>query len=239
MRKYSLLLMLFVGTMAFAQKAADVKKQINNIKKSSLYLYGEATAATEQDAKDMAEQILNDEINKWGAGQKKLRGADFILVNDRQEVTTSLSLPRGNMFRSFMYVKKTDVQKGGNMQVITPTGQSASVVETMEAPTPPVASVPKVEYPALVQELTKVKTFDEMARRLEQAKREGRVMAFARYDQLDDPAVCYIVTYDTAKQTIAAILAPGEQRVNVMTGEAEDMFKKYSGYGAFGFKLAE
>ena len=236
--------MLLAGTMAFGQKAVDVKKQINNIKKSSLYLYGEATAATEQDAKDMAEQILNDEINKWGAGQKKLRGADFILVNDRQEVTTSLSLPRGNMFRSFMYVKKADVQKGGNMQVITPSGQSASVVETIEPPTPMVApsessSVSKVEYPALVQELSRVATFDEMAKRLEQAKKEGRVEAFARYDQLDNPDACYIVTYDTAKQTIAAILAPGEQRINVVTGQTEDMFKKYSGYGAFGFKLAE
>ena len=46
-----------------ADNNEDVKKKLNNIKKSSLYLYVEATAETEEEARKLAEEILTDEIN--------------------------------------------------------------------------------------------------------------------------------------------------------------------------------
>ena len=52
----ALITLLFVAFSGFAQKANnDVKAQINDIKKkTNLYIYGEATAATAQDAQDLA-----------------------------------------------------------------------------------------------------------------------------------------------------------------------------------------
>ena len=44
-----------------AQTSSNVeekKKEINSIKKNSQYIYAEATAATEQEAKDLAEELL-------------------------------------------------------------------------------------------------------------------------------------------------------------------------------------
>ena len=106
-----LLLLFFFGGTLHAQTVDEQKKQIASVKKSNLYIYGEATAETEQDARDLAEEILNYEINKWAASQKKLKGTANFVLNNRQELYTTMSLPRGNMFRSFMYVKKSDIQK--------------------------------------------------------------------------------------------------------------------------------
>ena len=88
----------------------EKKKEINSIKKNSQYIYAEATAATEQEAKDLAEELLYQEINEWVATQKKLRQSNELLISDRKELWSNVSLPRGNMFRSFIYVKKSNIQ---------------------------------------------------------------------------------------------------------------------------------
>ena len=45
-------------SLCYAQSTEEVKKQINDIKKKTgVYLYGEATAETEQDARNLAEEF--------------------------------------------------------------------------------------------------------------------------------------------------------------------------------------
>ncbi len=97
----------------------EKKKEINSIKKNSQYIYAEATAATEQEAKDLAEELLYQEINEWVATQKKLRQSNELLISDRKELWTNVSLTRGNMFRSFIYVKKSNIQSADNTEVMT------------------------------------------------------------------------------------------------------------------------
>lgn len=104
-----------------ADNNEDVKKKLNNIKKSSLYLYGEATAETEEEARELAEEILYDEINSWAAGKKKLQNSANFAVNNTQTLWSIISLPRGNMFRSFIYVKKSDIIPVENSEVISNT----------------------------------------------------------------------------------------------------------------------
>ena len=105
------LLSCFSFTELFAGQPVDeVKKQINKIKKSSQYIYAESTAPTEEEAKSYAEEKLCDEVNSWVATQKKLKGSANLVVNNREELWTTLSMPRGtNMFRYFIYVRKSDI----------------------------------------------------------------------------------------------------------------------------------
>ena len=94
----------------FADQTDEVKKQINKIKKSTQYIYAESTAPTEADAQNYAEEKLYDEINKWVATQKKMKNSPNLVVNNKKSLWTTLSMPRGtNMFRSFIYVKKSDI----------------------------------------------------------------------------------------------------------------------------------
>ena len=89
----------------------EIKKQINSIKKSSQYLYGEVTAPTLEEAKNLAQESLYEKINEWVATKKKLQDGRNIVVNNKKEIYGEVSLPRGNMFRSFIYVKKSDYEK--------------------------------------------------------------------------------------------------------------------------------
>ena len=77
---------LMISAVAFAQNSEEAKKTINSIKKNSQYIYAEATAATQQDAKDLAEEILYEEINSYVASKKKMRINPKIVINNRKGV---------------------------------------------------------------------------------------------------------------------------------------------------------
>ena len=132
-RLLSVLVAMLVAAFATADGNDETKKKINSIKKDSQYLYAEATASTEDEAHDIAEEILYDEINEWAATKKKLQNSASLAVNNKQSLWTTISLPRGNMFRSFIYVKKSDILPVENSEVIGNANVVPDKAETMES----------------------------------------------------------------------------------------------------------
>lgn len=185
-----LLLLFFFGGTLHAQTVDEQKKQIASVKKSNLYIYGEATAETEQDARDLAEEILNYEINKWAASQKKLKGTANFVLNNRQELYTTMSLPRGNMFRSFMYVKKSDIQKGDNATIIS------KEVNAPVAATSQVEEISTVQttFPAVAVELAALTQYTDVAAKIMDYKKSGKIKTYDYYAKLDNPALYYFNT---------------------------------------------
>ena len=202
----------------------DVKKQINKIKKSSQYIYAESTAPTEADARAYAEERLYDEVNKWVATQKKMKGSANLVVNNRKELWTQLSMPRGsNMFRYFVYVKKSD---------ILPT-ENAVVIANENLP-----AVEEKLQPALPEAIRVVAGFTDyfkMAEMVKQLKAEGKIADYARYASLDNPDACYLVIYNKDAQVVA-VLTPGPERLNVKTNKP-DGIANYRGCGAIGIQM--
>lgn len=222
-----LFLMLIPCAGLSAQDDGAMKKKINSVKKNtSVYLYGEATAATEQEARDLAEDILHNEINKWAATKKKLQGSTNLIVNNKQSLWTSMSLPRGNMYRAFVYVKKTDIIPADNTEVIE-NNAPALVSEVSEVRT----------YPAAVLEIAACTKYDDFVDKIKQMKADGRVRCFERYAKLDNPDSYYLAIYDTGGNVIA-VLTPGASRRNVKTSVADGV-KNYPGCGAIGFVVNE
>ncbi len=208
----------------FAGPVDDVKKQINQIKKSSQYIYAESTAPTEADARAYAEERLYDEVNKWVATQKKLKGSANLVVNNRKELWTTLSMPRGsNMFRYFVYVKKSDILPTENAVVIA--NENLPAVEEKLQPT----------LPEAIQVVADYTDYYKMAEKVKQLKEEGKIEEYARYASLDDPDECYLVIYNKEAQVVA-VLTPGPERLNVKTGKP-DGIANYRGCGAIGIKV--
>ncbi|MEZ5004835.1 MAG: hypothetical protein R2738_00295 [Bacteroides graminisolvens] len=127
---------LLVAGAAMADDRKDVKAQINSIKKNNQYIYAEATAASAEEAKEFAEEMLYNNINEWVAKQKRMRNSANIVINNKKEVWSSVDLPRGNMFRSFVYVKKSDIIASDNVTVV----KNTSLTEA----TPATSSVEKI-----------------------------------------------------------------------------------------------
>lgn len=114
--------LFFTSLCAVGQEVTDVKTQINQIKKNtSDYIYAEITATTEPDAKMLAEDLLYEEINKWAATQQNLQASQKFLVNNKTSCITTLSTTRGNMFRCFMYIRKSDIQNANNADLVENT----------------------------------------------------------------------------------------------------------------------
>ena len=66
------LLLACFSLPALAQEdRAEIKKQINKIKKSQAYVSAEATMPTEAEAMEMANQLLVFEINNWLQSKRK------------------------------------------------------------------------------------------------------------------------------------------------------------------------
>lgn len=213
----------------------DVKKKLNSIKKSSLYLYGEATAETEEEAQSLAEEILYDEINSWAATKKKFQNSADLAVNNIKSLCNTISLPRGNMIRSFIYVKKSDIIPVNNMEVISNT--KAKVVEESKVERlSSLAAVP-VDVPACIETLKGYTDYFKVAEEVKAMKAAGLLKSYARYAQLENPEACYLVIYNKAGKVVA-ILTPGSERRNVATGKV-DSVSNYSGHGALGVEVYE
>ena len=121
-------------TAGFAQKDyAAEKALITKVKRSpGTDVCAEATCRTEEEAKSIAEDVFLQNINEYVASQKKLRGANNIVVNNQKGLQQTVTMPRGsNMHRVFMYVKKNDIIPADNSVVL-----SKEEVAKTETPAP-------------------------------------------------------------------------------------------------------
>ena len=219
--------------VAMADDTDEAKKKINSIKKNSSYLYAEVTAATADEARSLAEEILYTEINEWAAGQKKLRNSPGLAVNNKQTLWTTMSLPRGNMFRSFIYVKKSDILPVANSEVIANPAAAEDRQATGEEAQPGLVSTVAPVVPEAVAELMKYADYKPMAERIMRMKAEGKVASYGYYAQLPNPEACYLAIY-SREGKLVAFLSPGRERVNLATGKP-DKVANYSVHGAVGF----
>ncbi len=241
MKKILLFLsVIILGLPVFAQDCDAESKQINKVKKSNKYICGDATAESAEEAKIRAEDELNLEINKWIATQKKLKGSAKIVVSNRKVLLEIYSLPEGNKYRHFVYVKKSDIIPAENAQVIGNSADEAltsdesalsSKVESIDT------LVAEVRYPEVVNELAVYTDYYNMADKIKEFREAGRISHYARYSSLEKPEIYYLAIYNTSGKVVA-ILTPGENRTNVVTGKP-DKVTNYSGCGAIGFKVKE
>ena len=221
-------ILLFIGMtltygMVSAQTTDEMKKEINKIKKNSQYIYAEAVSTTKEDAAGLAEELLADEVNSWAASQKKL-GGKAVIAKDTKSIQTALSLPRGNMFRTFIYVKKSDIM-----------ALSEGSPATGNAASKPAAATVTAVYPEAVNTIASYTDYHQMAEKIKELKESGEIGHYARYGNLEKPEFYYLVIYNPQGQVVA-VLTPGKERKNVKTGQP-DQVTNYSGCGAIGFTV--
>ena len=205
-----------VFSFASAQKSVEEqKKEINKIKKSSSYIYGEATLADKQAAIDLAKDILYQNVNEWVSKQKKFAGSSNVVTVNTNYAVEDMMLPRGNMFRAFMYVKKNDIIPANNVTVTdTPDMQVKTAAKPGVSTVTPIGN-PKVD--AVVSEIIKGENTGQLSAALTSPEN-------------------YLMVIFTGEGNIQAVLSEGVGRTNMKTGKA-DAISNYKGCGAIGVKI--
>ena len=151
------------------------------------------------------------------------------MVANKKELWSALSMPRGNMFRSFIYVKKTDILPVENADVINSNRNSVeSKIEELP---------PSQDLPSVVKEVSECTKYIDMINLLKDKQKNEEVTHFARYSQLENSDIYYLAIYNR-NGDVVAVLTSGKDRINVRTGKP-DSVTNYSGHGAIGFRIKE
>ena len=228
------ILMFVVMAQICAQQTDSKKNEIAKIKKSSLFLYAETTMPNKEEAMETALQTLQMEVQNWVAEKKKRKevASDLILTNI-EKFTEAFELPRGNMYRAFVYVKKSDVLISKNTMITDMPSKSEDSNELRSSYE--IISTSKVEQPEHIQRLLALKRYDEVKPCLDTMKNEGTVLEYARYAKLSQPEDYVLIIYNQQAE-IEAILSNGVERINLRTN-LSDGIANYSGRGAIGVKF--
>lgn len=226
--------LMFMATSAFAQDDAAKKKEINSIKKSSSYIYGEATLEDRQAAIDLAKEILYQNINQWVEKQKKFAEANKVVTTNTNYSVEDVTLPRGNWYRAFMYVKKSDIIPVENVQVTeVPEVKTNSGASKVSGNTSPAARTGLGSE--LTQKFLEPANTGQLSAMLKQLKEQGVVLDYNKLSQLKTPEE-YVLFVFSREGNVVAVLSAGNERINLKTGKT-DRLENYKGNGAIGVKV--
>ena len=116
-------------------------KKINSIKRSSQYLYAEATMPTAAEALEVANDLLLIQVKEYAGSKKGFEDKD-ILIRNISSARDSVQLRRGDMVKVFLYVKKSDIQTADNATLL-----AAAPAEKPQEAAPVQGNVEKVSRP--------------------------------------------------------------------------------------------
>lgn len=221
-------------TAAQAQTVEEQKKTIATVKRSSEYVYAEATCETADEAYKTAMANFRKKTN-GRAGQP-----------------TRIQLKRGNMTRVFLYTRRSEQTAQGSMGTTPPNNtaarsgtQTTVIVKTAPSHTQVVSREPvntqgntplnNNSRDAAIAELCSIQTLGELKTTLNRMQAESKVASYASYSKLATPENFILVIYD-AQGTVKAVLSEGRERTNLKT-KVTDSIRNYKGMGAVGVKL--
>ena len=135
------------GLLTIALWAQNSMNDVNRIKRDAAYLYGEATLDNREAALKLAYELLESEIKNWAI--QKSPKASSVLVSKIYEYADTIILPRRNMIRAFVFVKKSNLKtiKGKTMtvEVLQPKDEPKEEVKVEVKEEPKVEPKPEVE----------------------------------------------------------------------------------------------
>ena len=129
MRK--LLSSLLLLGICLAMSAQGTTK-INSIKRNPLYLYAEATMETSAEAYEVASELLYVQAKEYAAGKKAFANKDILLRNIKTQ-QDSVQMRRGEMYKVFLYIKKSDVMDVDNVTLVA-SGENSAAPAREETP---------------------------------------------------------------------------------------------------------
>ena len=218
--------MMVFALASFSQSVEEQKRNINAIKKSNSYIYAEATLASEQEALDLAQELLYQRVNEYIANKKKFKDAKETVIINQNYASEQIKLPRGNMYRAFMFVKKSDIIPTENAVVgrVETKEDEPSTVEFIQDNTEDVLTT-----------IRNLRTLEEMRSELSRLKQEDKIASYAKYSELASPENFILIIYNK-QGLVKAVLSEGKQRTNLNTNQP-DSISNYKGTGAVGVKL--
>lgn len=226
-----------------AQTAAEVNKSINKVKRDSMYIYAESTTKDLSEAYSNARAILEMQVGEWVQKQHPSEGIELCIVKAKEHIM-QLDTRRGELYRAFVYVKKSDIMPVADKSEVT-VFEVAPMVESSQADVAPAIIVteeaPKQEKPIIEltpeeKQMKQVKSFYEVEPYINGLKGKGKLQGYGKYATMPKGQDCHLFVYDKQGNISALIRKSGVVQYNLNTLK-EDNIKNYKNCGAIWFQL--
>ena len=229
-----LVLSLMVAVCMFAQTNAT--QSINEIKRQGdAYLYAESTSQTWEEAMDNAKYLLGVEIETW-VKTLDSKPADGYIAEAQNHVYNLKSM-RGDRFRAFVYVKKTDIVPYDNISQLVVVPMSDEQKTTISEVSSSRKKVPVEYQPSeFEEEMMSIMDANNIGMFIKRLKTEGKVVNYGKYKDMPSGIDCYLFVYNRDMAIPAYLYKQGEKYINLKTGK-QDQVVNYSGCGAWWFQL--
>lgn len=251
MGKRIVMFLLAVLTFQAGWSQQSDTKKINSIKRNKQYIYAEATMDTEDAAYQVAEELLTTYINEYIESKKKLNQAGSVIVKDITSKCDKIRMMRGDMFRVFVYVKKSDLIPAENALTLVKPEEPATEPDSLESLQEEEGETFSGEIvrnenlklnvawqQAVVDELLTASSLTAAKALLNRLKAEYKIKRYGGYNECKNPADCFWLIADSAG-IIQTVLGPGtNERTNFKTLQY-DWLQNHSGSNAIWFTLSK
>lgn len=227
-----------------AQTVTEVTKNINKVKRDSMYIYAEATMKDLNEAYNGARAILEMKVGDWVRTQHPSEGIELCIVKAKEHFI-QLETRRGDFYRAFVYVRKSDIMPVADkseiavfevapaMQLDQPKPQHAIIVE--EVPEE-IEKTPVLELTTEEKQMKLVRSFYEVEPYIKGLKSKDKLNAYGKYATMPEDEDCHLFVYDKQGNISALLRKHGHTQYNLNTLK-EDNVKNYKNCGAIWFQL--
>lgn len=244
MKKLIMLFWLAITGVAHtgAQTASDVTKEINRIKRDTMYVYAETTMKDLDEAYNGARAILEMKVGDWVRSQHPNEGIEVCIVKAKEHFV-QLETRRGDFFRAFVYVRKNDIMPVSDKREVTvfevehaakPAESVASHAIIIEET--PVSQPPALELTPDERQMRKIGKFYDVEPYIKDLKKKGKLKNYGKYATMPEHEDCHLFVYNKQGDIVALLRKAGTTQYNLGTLK-EDNVKNYKNCGAIWFQL--
>lgn len=236
-------LYLLLHVTAGLAQTSDVTKTINKVKRDTNYLYAEATTKDVAEALLAAKSILEVKVGDWARSTHPNEGVELCIAKAKEhcfEVQTR----RGDYYRAFVYVKKSDMLPVSDKQQVLvfqvdPTDEkipSQSQEDVLSENDQLVETPQAIVLTPIEQKMLTINSFYDVEPFVKRLKAEGRLEAYGKYATRPVDSDCHMFIY-SKEGVVKAVLRQSSGTIVNLATQKEDGINNYKGCGAIWIKI--
>lgn len=235
---------LVIGAQAQNDSTKIAIEQINRIKlDAEHYLYSEVTMADWLEAYNAAKLLLKEQLSAWLVNNHKDADVTSYVARSDEHIF-EIKAQRGNRYRAFVYIKKSDILAfKEERQLVTVTSddmkdkaaeESLFKMPEQNAPEHKVAE-PETALSTLEKAMLAIDNFDKVETFITDHKKNGDITDFGKYATRPQTGTYYMFVYNRSAEIPAYLKADGGKIINLKTNK-EDTMEAYKNCGAIWFR---
>lgn len=218
--------------------------EINRIKMNPQdYIFAEATRKDWTEAYEIARAMLQQNLTDW---LMETQGADIKgCVARSDEKFIEIKAKRGELYRAFVYLKKTDILPFEEPHKIIGTTipekevkHNVVLKQSSESEQKSVSKASPTLLTPIEREMIKIVKSSDIRSFIKDYEEKAKILSYGKYSNRPSSGLYYMFIYDKDGKVPACLKVNGQKVLN-LEGQTIDSLDNYKGCGGIWFKVSE